>query len=117
MSKLPEEINVFVYRDAIPFMADKGKVLRVTDHTPPDDIECELSTWAQKDLTYPRKSVDALIGKANDLLERLILVAEASHHIFAHAANHHLPYTGPNYGHERSELVEAIAALQQEANK
>lgn len=38
MTDKPERITIFVYQDFMPFMTDKGKVWRVTDHTPPDDI-------------------------------------------------------------------------------
>jgi hypothetical protein len=47
--EIPNKITVFVYWDAMDFTPSK-KVLRRIDQTPPDDIDCELSSWTRTTL-------------------------------------------------------------------
>jgi len=72
MSDLPEIILIYVYEDFIPFVSETVKQLRVSDHTPPPDIDCELSKWIRQDLH--QKSLDevtalkAVLGDLRDAI-------------------------------------------------
>ena len=50
MSDMPRVIHVHVYEDYLPHFEDQGKVWRVTDHTPPADIDRGTTAWVDKTL-------------------------------------------------------------------
>jgi len=88
MSDRPRVIHVHVYEDYLPHFEDQGKVWRVTDHTPPADIDRGTTAWVDK----------ALVDELIKTLESLV-----NHRVFAKWFPKHC-----------RAIKEAIAAIQGE---